>query len=203
MIDSVWQFITGFSESWYPLLLGATAMVETVFPPFPGDVVYIALSGLGIGQGVSRLLLWAPGFAGCFVSTILLDAMGRSSRLEKLERIIIGSSRSNGMDRARRIIEKRGPWILGVSRFIPGIRSILVIAASSSGMKRSSVLLYAGLSAAMWYFLMVAAGEVAGSGIASAEKFMADLTKWIWAAILLTMAIGAVVLLLRLKGTKK
>lgn len=203
MIHSIWQFVTGFGEVWYPLLLGAAALVETLFPPFPGDVLYIALSGLGIREGIPELILWAPGFVGCFISTIVLDAMGRSRRLEKLERVITGTSRRHGMEKAKRILAKRGPWIIAASRFIPGIRSLLVIAAAASGMKRSAVLIYAGLSAAVWYLLMVAAGGIAGAGIASAEKFMADLTVWLWTAVVTTLILGALFLLLRLKGNGK
>ncbi len=203
MIDSVWQFVTGFGEAWYPFLLGTVAMIETLFPPFPGDVVYVALSGLGIGEGVSRFLLWTPGFIGCFISTYLLDAMGRSSKLEKLEMVIIGSSRRNGMERAKRILEKHGSWIIAASRFIPGIRSLIVIAAAASGMKRSSVLMYAGISAALWYLLLIIAGGFAGAGIASAEEFMGNLTMWLWVAVAAALILGALFLLLRLKGTER
>lgn len=199
MLDSIWQFVLSLGEVWYPLMLGAAALVETIFPPFPGDVICVALSGLGISEGVPRFLLWAPGFAGCFASTVVLDAMGRSSRLEKLESVIIGSSRRNGMERAKRILASRGPWIIAASRFIPGIRSLLVIAAAASGMKRSSVLIYAGLSAAVWYLLIVLAGGIAGAGIESAEEFMSDLTAWLWLAMAAAIVVGGAVLLFRLR----
>ena len=202
MTQAVWDFISGFGEIWYPLFLGVTAMVETLFPPFPGDVIYIALAGLGTRSGVSWPLLWAPGFAGCFASTLILDRMGRSSRLEKLERLITGSSRRNGMERASGIISRHGPWIITASRFIPGIRSILVIAAASSGMKRSSVLFYAGLSASLWYLLMVMAGHFAGEGIESAERFMADLSIWLLAGAATMVLLGAGMLFFKLRRTE-
>jgi membrane protein DedA with SNARE-associated domain len=203
MISSLWGFVSGFGEAWYPLFLGVTAMVETLFPPFPGDVVFVALSGLGIQNGVSRLLLWIPGFTGCFISTIVLDSMGRSSRLEKLERVITGSAKNNGMERAKKMLADRGPWIIAFSRFIPGIRSILVIAGAASGMKRSAVLFYSGLSAAAWYLLLVIASGLIGSGIAGAREFMSSLTQWLWAASILALVIGGVVLVCRLKQSGK
>lgn len=203
MIESIWEFISSFEKVWYPVFLGITAMVETVFPPFPGDVIYIALSGLGSRSDVSWFLLWIPGFAGCFISTLLLDSMGRSEKLEKLEKLIIGSSRRNGMVRAKRILANHGPWIISASRFIPGIRSLIVITAASSGMKRSSVLTYAGISAVLWYLLMVAAGYFAGEGIESAGEFMADLTRWLWAALAAGILFGAGLLLFKLKRNGK
>ncbi len=203
MLESLWNLITGFGEGWYPILLGATALVETLFPPFPGDVIYIALAGLALRSGVPVFLLWVPGFAGCFISTVMLDSMGRSSRLEKLERMITGARGGRSMARARKLLAGRGPWIISMSRFIPGIRSILVVAAASSGMSRRAVLGYAGASAALWYGVMAAAGSIAGAGIESAEAFMAEFSSWLWGLLAGAVVIGGAVLLVKVKGEGK
>jgi len=199
MTEALWEFLRGFSEVWYPVILGLTAMVETVFPPFPGDVIYIAFSGLGWNMRILPVLLWLPGFAGCFLSTVLLDSVGRSPGLQKLEKLVTGTSRSNGTDRARRIISRHGSWVLVASRFIPGVRSLLVVVAASSGMKRSRVLISAGASAALWYMLMTAAGYFAGTGLEDAENIMSGLTYFIAAVLVASLLAGTAVMLYRLK----
>lgn len=203
MIQSIWEFLTSFNDVWYPLFLGMTAFVETLFPPFPGDVVYIALAGLGWSSGIPAALLWFPGFAGCFVSTLILDHLGRSSGLEKLEKLVIGSSRKNGLDRAKRIISRRGPWVLVASRFVPGIRSLLVIAAASSGMKRSSVIGWASLSAGAWYAIMTAAGYFAGSTLDDADHFMKGFSTVLWVLLAAVILTGVFIVLFRLRRAEE
>lgn len=203
MIQPVWEFLSAIGDGWYPLFLGLTALVETLFPPFPGDVVYIALTGLGWSAEVSPFLLWFPGFAGCFFSTLLLDHLGRSSGLEKLEKLVIGSSRKNGLERAKGIIARRGPWVLTASRFVPGIRSLLVIAAASSGMKRSSVVTYASISAGIWYAVMTAAGYFAGTTLNDANRFMKGFSSILWMVLAAAILSGVFLMLFRLRREER
>jgi membrane protein DedA with SNARE-associated domain len=201
MTETIWVFLQGLSEIWYPVFQGLIALVETIFPPFPGDVIYIALSGLGWNAHIHPVLLWIPGFAGCFISTIILDSVGRSPGLQKLEKLILGKSDGKGMNRAKTILAGHGPWVLVVSRFVPGIRSILVVAAASSGMKRPVVLIWAGLSAGLWYALLTGAGYFAGAGLKNAEEMMSGLTSFLILAMATLLLAGITVMLFRLKRT--
>jgi membrane protein DedA with SNARE-associated domain len=132
-------------------------------------------------------------------STLVLYSMGRSSKLEKLESLIIKASGKNGFRRSRRLLEKHGVWLLVFSRFVPGIRSLLVIAAASTDMKKKSVLASAGLSVVLWYGLMVFAGTVLGAGINRASEFMSELTEILVVAVLAVLAAGVAVFLFRLR----
>ena len=199
MTETIWQFFLGISNIWHASLLGVIAFVETLFPPFPGDVLYIALSGLGFSRDIPALLLLIPGFLGCMASTFILDSMGRSSKLEKMEALVIKASGKNGFERARKLLSKHGSWILIFSRFIPGIRSLLVVVAASSGMKKSSVIAYSSLSVVVWYSLMVGAGFVLGAELDKATDFMGELTALLLMAILAAVLIGGAILLIRMK----
>ena len=199
MIETIWQFFLGITDVWHPLFMGLVAVVETIFPPFPGDVLYIALSGLGVTRDIPLYLLWLPGFLGCMISTLMLDSMGRSSRLEKLEALIIRASGKNGFERSKRLLADHGPWMLIFSRFIPGIRSLLVVVAASTGMKRSSVLAYASFSVILWYALMVLAGVILGAELESATDFMGGLTEILLLATLAAVLIGGIILIVRLR----
>jgi membrane protein DedA with SNARE-associated domain len=203
MTEAVWQFFMRFSGLWHEVFLGITAMVETLFPPFPGDVLYIALSGLGISRGIPVILLWIPGFIGCFISTLLLDSIGRSPSLEKVETLLIKTSGKRGYERAKRLLANHGSWIILFSRFIPGVRSILVVMAASSGMKRSSLLAYGSVSIAFWYALLVCAGTVLGSELSHAAGFMAELSSWLLIMSVSAVIAGAVIMLIRLKSGVK
>ncbi len=203
MTESIWQFFLGISGIWHVGFLGVIAFVETLFPPFPGDVLYIALSGLGFSRDIPALFLLIPGFIGCFASTVILDFMGRSSKLEKLEALIIKASGKNGFERAKGILSRHGSWILIFSRFIPGIRSLLVVVAASTGMKKSSVLTYSTVSIVVWYALMVGAGYVIGAELDKATDFMGELTAVLLIATLAVVLIGGIIFLIRMKRSKE
>lgn len=203
MTEAIWQFFLGISSGWHSIFLGLIAFVETLFPPFPGDVLYIALSGLGASRGIPVFILWLPGFLGCMASTLILDAMGRSAKLEKLESLIIRASGKNGFERSKRLLTSHGAWILIFSRFIPGIRSLLIIAAASSGMKKSSVLVYASFSIVLWYALMVIAGVILGAELNRATDFMAELTAVLLMATLAAVIIGGVIVTIRIRRGEK
>ncbi len=202
MTEAIWLFFLDIGNSSHAALLGVISFVETLFPPFPGDVLYIALSGLGASRHIPLVLLWLPGFIGCFASTFLLDSMGRSRKLEKMELLIIRSSGKNGFLRAKRILAERGSWILIFSRFIPGIRSLLVIAAASSGMKKSTVFACTSLSIALWYALLVFAGTVIGTELEGASDFMTELTAILLMISIAVVIISVIIFLVRMKRSE-
>ncbi|MCD4708347.1 MAG: hypothetical protein K8S62_11500 [Candidatus Sabulitectum sp.] len=203
MTETVWQFFLGISNLWHGIFMGVIAFAETLFPPFPGDVLYIALSGLGISRNIPVFLLWFPGFVGCMASTLLLDSMGRSPKLERLESLIIRASGKNGFERSKRLLASHGGWVLIFSRFIPGIRSLLVVVAASTGMKKSSVLAYTSFSVVLWYALMVLAGVILGAELDRATDFMAELTAVLLMVTLTAVIVGAVIITVRMrKGGK-
>ncbi|MCD6587211.1 MAG: VTT domain-containing protein [Candidatus Fermentibacteraceae bacterium] len=203
MTEAVWQFFQGVSTTWHSVFMGLLAFIETLFPPFPGDILYIAMSGLGAARNIPVVLLWIPGFLGCMVATLLLYRVGTSSKLEKLESLVVRTSGKDGWDRSKRLLARHGAWLLVFSRFIPGIRSLLVVAAASSGMKKSAVLGFTASSVVLWYGLMVTAGTILGAELNSASEFMSDLTAVLLITVLAAVAAGGAVFLVRLKRQKK
>lgn len=176
MTGDAWQhFIEGL-DAWTSVpVLTLTAFVETIFPPFPGDVLYISAGGLFSSTGFPGWALWIPGFMGCALATLLLEAAGRGAGPRWIERLVLhGSKGESGMARARKLLARHGAWVLFVSRFIPGIRSILVVAASWSGMGRMAVLIPSLLSAALWYGLLSVLAVILGANMGAAAAFMAD-----------------------------
>lgn len=190
------QIIDGL-DAWTAVpVLALTAFVETVFPPFPGDVLYISAGGFFCSTGFPPWLLWLPGFVGCALGTFLLEAAGRGAGPRWFERLVMsGSKGERGMARARSLLARHGVWALFFSRFIPGIRSLLVVAASWSGMGRTAVLVPSLLSAALWYALLSFPAVILGANMDAAAAFMADYGRL---SLILTGALVVVLIVLRL-----
>lgn len=191
-----WQHLIDGLDAWtsFPVLT-LTAFIETLFPPFPGDVIYISAGGLFCSAGFPPWLLWVPGFVGCALATLLLEAAGRGSGFRWIERLVLHGSRGErGITRARSLLARHGAWALFLSRFIPGIRSLLVVAAAWSGLGRAAVLVPSLLSAALWYGILSFLAVVLGANMAAASDFMADYGRL---ALILAGLFAAVLAVLR------
>lgn len=204
MTGEAWQQLIDGLDSWAAVpVLTLTAFVETVFPPFPGDVIYISAGGFFRSTGFPVWVLWLPGFVGCALATLLLDAAGRGKGPGWFDRMVMsGSKGERGMARARALLARHGVWALFLSRFIPGIRSLLVVAAAWSGMGRTSVLVPSLLSAALWYALLSFLAVILGANMAAAAAFMADYGRLALVLSAALLVIFIVVRLTRRRGGK-
>ncbi len=91
----------------------------------------------------------------------------------------------------------RGPLILAVSRFIPGVRSLLVFIAGSSGMRFAPAAIPMAFSALAWYLLLSIAGSIVRSNLQAAEGFMKHFEIWLW------LILAVVVLIFLISGIRK
>lgn len=181
------EWFLGLLESsppggWVIPLLGVIAMVETVFPPVPGDLLFIVTAGWARLAGSSAPTMAASGFVGCMVASVALYILGRTlgrafthgflARRVGFERIV----------RAEALFRRHGAFVLVASRFIPGIRSLLVVVAGASKMGPVRSTVSVAVSAAAWYALLAAAGVLAGDNMVSARAFLHTWERWIWLA---------------------
>ena len=142
-----------------PLVLSFASFVEYVFPPFPGDALVL----LGAWYAVQGLLSWPATFvavtAGAIAGATVDWYIGRrlGPRLEE-------RARRRGQDQAAQLARfeasyrRWGPWFLAANRFLPGVRAFLFVAAGASRVPYREVLLFGGLSAALWNALLLGAG---------------------------------------------
>jgi membrane protein DedA with SNARE-associated domain len=191
----------------YPVL-AAIAFVETLFPPFPGDVLFVAagswagsspaaLPGVALpsfleGPALNLVASAASGFAGCLAATVILLYAGRGMARSRTGGALARWVGRERIDRAERLFRKRGGVVLLGSRFIPGIRSVLVLVAGSSRMKISHALTWAGGSAVLWYSGLAVLGNVIGRNLVTAREFFRHYEGFVLAAV----GAGAAILLL-------
>ncbi len=151
--------------AWGYLALGAAALVEYLFPPFPGDTVAL-LGGawaardersiilvhliLTLGSAVGIAITWRLGRA--LASRISLAPPG--SRLLGLE---VGQ-----IHRAQRLMREKGDWVLLSNRFLPSFRSVLFVAAGAAEVPLWRALALGLVSAAVFNGILLAVGVMVG-----------------------------------------
>ena len=175
---------------WTYAVLFLIAYGENVLPPIPGDLL-IAYAGLLAGAEPSISLIpviavaWIGGTSGFMtvyaVGNRLGDAIDDPNRLRWLphERVA----------KARRWVDERGPWVIAGNRFLPGVRSVIALAAGASDVPTRRALVYSSLSALAWSSLVASLGYAAGDNLAEVENWLALYGK-VAGSILLAALLG-------------
>jgi len=184
-VHSLIEWLIGFaSEQNHPLGLVAlfgSAAVEYVFPPFPGDTITLLGAVLITGYGWSWWAVTGAVVAGSLLGSFADYWLG--VRLRSRPRSGKHTKRWAAVDRVVARFERHGPAYLILNRFVPGLRALFFVAAGMAGMRRRDVLLYGGLSVALWSALLIALGAALGANLEALERWMRRYSAVAWAIL--------------------
>jgi membrane protein DedA with SNARE-associated domain len=186
IVDWLTDWLIGFaSDRNHPLGLAAlflSAMVEYVFPPFPGDTITLLGAVLITSYGWS----WWPIFAAVVAGSVLGSQIDYwiGLRLAARPRSERSAGRWATLDGVVARFRRRGPVYLVLNRFVPGIRALFFVAAGLSGMRQRDVLLYGGISVALWNALIIGLGAALGANLDSLERWVRRYSTAAWAILL-------------------
>jgi membrane protein DedA with SNARE-associated domain len=169
------------SERDHPLGLAALAgssLIEYVFPPFPGDTITLLGAVLITGYAWSWWAIAGAVMAGSLAGAYADYWLGL--RLRARPRRPEHAGRWAAIDRVVARFQRHGPAYLILNRFVPGIRALFFLAAGLAGMRRRDVLLFGGLSVALWCALLLAAGAALGANLDALERWFRRYTTVIW-----------------------
>ena len=203
MIEGILEYLANNPPgAWAGPILVLISFTETLFPPIPGDILFIVISGWAISGSLSLAMATIYGVTGCFLASCILFYIGHKPGRQFVEGWLSRKVEPERIDRAKSMIADRGPVILAVSRFIPGVRSLLVFMAGSSGMRFTLAVIPIAFSAMAWYLLLSIAGSLFGSNIEAAEGFMNQFEIWIW-VILAVVAFFFLITRIRMRKEKR
>jgi membrane-associated protein len=193
-----WMARTG---PYAPLLLFFAAFVEYLFPPFPGDALVV----LGAWYATHGQLSWPLTFttvtAGAVAGAAVDWRIGRwlGARLDaRAEKGMLDRAR---LERFEAGYRRWGGLFLVVNRFLPGVRAFFFLAAGAAHIPLWEVLLFGGLSAALWNGLLLGAGAFAARNLAELVALFQRYTAGAWIAMGAGVALGlAAWLVWRLRG---
>lgn len=169
-------------------LLGLSACIEYLFPPFPGDAVVLAgaslialagwpvwgvfgalMAGTGLGAwGSWRLGVW------------LRQTRGADGRLHRwMERPDVAARVVRLCER----FERHGALYLVLNRFLPAFRSLFFVAAGYAGMGRGPVVGAALLGGALWNGVLLGAGWAVGYNLEALVGLSHAYGRVIWAVL--------------------
>lgn len=154
MRDLLQWLVTLPVEALYPIL-GLTAALENLFPPFPSDVVVafgsfiVAQGGRGTQFGVF-VVTWFGNIAGAMVVYYL----GRRYGAERLERRLAGKHAQSVDRRLHALFDRFGMPAVFVSRFVPGVRAIVPAYAGALRLPIGRAAAMIAIASGIWYGLI-------------------------------------------------
>jgi membrane protein DedA with SNARE-associated domain len=160
--SNFFTWMQGLSPVWAYVTLFLIAYGENVLPPIPGDMVVVFggyLAGLGqLHLGVVVILSTIGGALGFMTMFVIGTRLGQSlldpDRFRWLPR--------DGIEKARRWIQKYGYGVVAANRFLSGARSVISLTAGMAQMDTVRTLWWCTVSAFVWTALISYAGYAVG-----------------------------------------
>lgn len=163
------------------LILFGAAMVEYVFPPFPGDTV-VLLGGIYAVRGEqSWVLVLLAVTLGSVCGATLDYVLGR-----KLRHRFAGR---RSLVRVQERMSHGGIWLIAFNRFMPGIRGLLFVAAGAARLNPWKVLGWGTVSALLWNGLILGVGVAVGGNAERLEALFRQYNRAAWAAVVLVVVV--------------
>lgn len=149
--------------------LALAALIEYVFPPFPGDVIVIAGAVLVGALGWSAPPVFLAVTAGAVLGSAIDFQAGRwlasTGRLDRMD-----PRRRAAVDDLLARFRTWGPAYLALNRFVPGVRALFFVAAGLAGLRWPQVLLWSTVSAVAWNLILVGLGFTLGTNLDALER---------------------------------
>ncbi len=175
------------------LILGASAGIEYVLPPFPGDTVTLAgamlipLAGWPLWAVLSVLVLGSV--IGAFFDLMVGRWLSlKSERQTFLHRWLRKEEIARKIDRVTEKFERHGAIYIVLNRFIPAFRGVFFLAAGMARLSTPKVLFYAALSATLWNAGLLLLGMAFGYNLDRIVGFVEGYTRMAFLVIFVIMA---------------
>ena len=148
MLDALIDLVS--ASPWtYAVVLGVAAL-DAVVPLVPSETTVIAAGVLAGAGELSLALVLAVAAAGAFVGDSSAYFLGRTLGHKATPRLFSGEKARKRLAQAERILASRGAYVIVVSRFIPGGRTVTMVTAGLTRMRVRTFSLFAALAAAIW-----------------------------------------------------
>lgn len=165
MVDEFLHTLEHGSPTWSYALVAASAAVEYVFPPIPGDTIALFAVALAVRAQLQWLVVYLSMTAGALAGGIVAWGFGvwLSNHEEQWPAFLKTPTATRALDAVRRGYARHGPMYLCANRFLPALRAFFFVGAGLSRMRIGAVVLYGGISALLWNAVLMAVGYAVGS----------------------------------------
>ena len=145
------------------MFLFASAIVENLFPPIPGDTITAFGAFLtGIGK-LDFLMVYIVTTLGSTIGFMMLFYAGVFLGDGFFSKIKFKFFAEENIKKTEMWFNKYGYFVVAMNRFLPGIRSVISITAGISGLNGLKVFALSLVSAMCWNFIWIYTGYSLGN----------------------------------------
>jgi membrane protein DedA with SNARE-associated domain len=152
-------------EYWAYALVLAAAAIEYIFPPVPGDTVALFAVALAVRAQLSWVFVYLSMTLGALLGGLAAWGFGLwlANHEERWPSFLKTPGSTRALDAVRRGYERHGAMYLVVNRFLPALRAFFFVGAGMSRMNVGPVIVFGGISAALWNALLMGVGYAVGN----------------------------------------
>ena len=174
------------------LVLGVGAALENVIPAIPADT-FVALGGLlsAVGTVSARgvfLTTWLCNVASALVMYRLGYAHGRMLFETRIGHFLL---KPHQLERMARFYARWGLPAIFLTRFLPGVRSVVPVFAGITHQKWLPVAVPIALASAIWYGALVLLGRWAGENLDVLGRLLGRVQSVLGALAVVLVALAA------------
>jgi membrane protein DedA with SNARE-associated domain len=196
-LDAFLQRLAELPPALLYLALAVTAAIENFFPPFPADTV-VAFGSFYAArvEGGSPILSFLATWGGNVAGAMGVYALGRRFGAGWLQKKF-GDARGQG--RIEEEYRRRGVPALFLSRFLPGVRTLVPPVAGALKVPPLRAALAIGLASAIWYGAITVLAYRVGESWEELAATISRMGRWMALVAAVVVAVVAIVWWIRRK----
>ena len=165
MLDEFLHTLEHGPQYWAYALVVAAAAIEYVFPPVPGDTVALFAVALAVRSQLSWVFVYLSMTLGALLGGLAAWGFGvwLANHEESWPSFLKSPGATRALDAVRRGYDRHGAMYLVANRFLPALRAFFFVGAGVSRMNVGPVIVFGGISAAIWNALLMGIGYAVGS----------------------------------------
>lgn len=160
-----------------------SALIEYLFPPFPGDTVTLFGAFLITARGWSFVAVFTSVMLGSVGGAWLDFRFGVWLKRRQVANPDKPSRTRVQIDKLVERFKRHGEVYIVLNRFVPGVRAFFFVAAGMAGLRVRWVLIWAAVSAALWNLLLIAVGSTVGANFDKLVEFLSVYSRFAWIAL--------------------
>ena len=181
-----------------------SGILQLIFPPFPSDVI-IVLEGYltTVGSNFNFFLVLLISVSGSIVGSILVYWFGYKKGNEVLRyKVVLKYIDEKHIKRSEKVFHKYGKYGLIISKFVPGISSIMVLFSGVFRVKKRVYFTYIVFSIILQQVIYLLIGRIIGHNIHQVKRFF-SIFNFASVIIILVLVIIVFIIYKRRKLKKK